>query len=237
MSGIIPPSIVTYSYIVDNNFSKYINVSFPFRCLVQSVWFTVDERFLSGTAPSGTVFDSSGRTLKLAGLKAKNPKVILSSYDPPSDWAAFFGIGAPEEQTDWSGGDEAYKPNIWLGLPEDAPSGTYKDATTHQVGQPASYNIAFRSNSVQPPSLNDAHNPYWGNNGWNSSQFAANKYKTDMGVMNPDEVLSLFVYADDGDWTDYSGEGVATIHVAYTGIGEGVSTAGVTAPWSDWWYD
>jgi hypothetical protein len=58
-----------------------------------------------------------------------------------------------------------------------------------------------------------------------------------MGVMNPDEILSLFVFNDSGDWSDYDGTGVATIHIAYTGVGYGTEPEASKTPWNDWWYD
>lgn len=236
MSSIIPPSIVTYSYLVNSSFDTFVNVSFPFRVRIEEVWFTGDRKLLGGSSETGTVFSSSFRVLKLAAMKAKSPKQVLSAYDPPSDWAPFFGYNEPNEQTDWVSGSAEYKPTMWLGLPDDATAGVLKDSTTQYLGVPF-FDAGFRSSSSSAPSLHDAHNPYFGNNGWSSGQFAANKYKTDLSVMNPDEILSLFVYNDSGDWTDYNGDGVATIHIAYTGIGEGYSKPGTKTPWNDWWYD
>lgn len=236
MSGIVPPSIVTYQYMVSNTFDTYVNVSFPFRVRITDVWFTGDRKLLGGTATTGTVFDSSFRVLKLAALKAKSPRTVLSNFDTPSDWAPFFGYTNPEAQTGWVGGDADLKPTIWLGLPDDATAGVLKDSTTQYLGQPF-YDAGFRSSTAQPPAKDATSNPYWGNNGWSSPQFATNKYKTDMGIMNPDEMISFFVYNDTGDWTDYAGDGIATINIAYTGIGSGTEPADNKTPWTDWWYD
>ena len=236
MSSIIPPSVVTYSYSVNSSFDTYVNVSFPFRVKIEEVWFTGDRKLIGGSSETGSVFDSSFRVLKLAAMKAKSPKTVLSSYDPPSDWAPFFGYNDPGDQTGWVAGSAEYKPTMWLGLPDDATAGVLKDSTTQYLGVPF-FDAGFRSSSSSAPSPHDTHNPYFGNNGWNGGQFNANKYKTDLYVMNPDEILSLFVYADSGDWTDYEGDGVATIHIAYTGIGEGYSKPGAKTPWNDWWYD
>lgn len=236
MSGINAPQIVTYQYMVSNTFDTYVNVSFPFRVRITDVWFTGDRKLLGGTPPSGNVFDSSFRELKLSAMKAKSPRVVLSNYDPPSDWAPFFGYNDPEAQTDWVTGSDEYKPTIWLGLPDDATADILKDSTTQFLGQPF-YDAGFRSSTAQPPAKDAANSPYWGNNGWSSGQFAANKYKTDIGIMNPDEMVSFFVYNSDGDWTDYAGDGIATISIAYVGIGAGTEPGDNKTPWSDWWYD
>ena len=37
MNGILAPSIVTYQYVVDQNFTRYVNVSFPFKVKVEDV--------------------------------------------------------------------------------------------------------------------------------------------------------------------------------------------------------
>lgn len=233
MSGIIAPSIVTYQYTVSNTFDTYVNVSFPFRVRITDIWFTGDRQLLGGTPGSGTVFDSSFRVLKLSALKAKSPKVVLSSYDTPSDWAAFFGVVNAETDNFY---DDDLKPTIWLGLPDDATADVLKDSTTQFLGQPF-YDAGFRSSTGQAPAYGSVKNPYFTNNGWNEGQYLQHRYKTDMSVMNPDEILSLFVFNDGGDWTDYSGEGVATIHIAYTGVGAGVEPGATKTPWSDWWYD
>ena len=237
MTGIIAPSIVNYQYTVSNTFDTYVNVSFPFRVRITDVWFTGDRKLLGSTSlSSGSVFEDSFRVLKLSAMKAKSPRVVLSNYDTPSDWAPFFGYNDPEAQTDLVTGSDEYKPTIWLGLPDDATAEILKDSTTQFLGQPF-YDAGFRSSTAQPPTKDAANSPYWGNNGWNSGQFAANKYKTDIGVMNPDEMVSFFVYNSGGDWTDYAGDGIATISIAYVGIGAGIEPGNNKTPWSDWWYD
>lgn len=236
MSGINAPSVVTYSYVVSDSFDTYVNVSFPFRVRVQDVWFTGDRKLLVGTSSTGAQFEGAFRALKLSAMKAKSPKVVISDYDPPSDWAPFFGTDDPAAQTGLATPDDSLKPTMWLGIPDDATAGFLKDSTTQYLGQPF-FDAGFRSSTGRAPGLVDATNPYWSNNGWNSGQFETNKYKTDMGVMNPDEILSLFVYNSEGDWTDYDGSGVATIHIAYTGVGESVEPEATKTPWNDWWYD
>lgn len=237
MSGIIAPSVVTYEYMVSTFNNSFINMSFPFKVRITGIWFTADERMLNGTIESGTILENAGRILRLTAHKSKSPRKIISQYDPPSDWAPFFGYDEPENQTDWVYGSQEFKPTIWLGLPEQAPAGVYKDATTQYALNEVSYQEAFRSSTGTAPALDDSHNPYWGNNGWNSGQFAANKYKTDMGILTPDEVLNMFVWQDGGDWTDYGNDGTVTIHVAYTGISESTGTQHANAPWAAWWND
>lgn len=245
MAGVIPPSIVTYSYLADNDFSRYVNVSFPFRVRIDSVWFTGDQALLGGTPAQvgvdeeenpilgDSVFEDSFRVLKLAAVKSANPRKVLSDYDPPSDWNHFFGV---EDAFDDSSPDESLKPTMWLGLPDDATADLLKDSTTQFAGTPV-YGAGFRSSTGSAPSLSSVNNGFWYNDGWSENQYLANRYKTDLGIMNPDEILSLFVYNADGDWTDYEGNGFVTIHLAYTGIGQGIFPASGKAPWSDWWYD
>lgn len=234
---IIAPSIVTYEYTVNNGNNSYINLSFPFKTLITGIWFTADERMLNGSIEEGSIFQNSGRTLILVAQKAKSPRIVLSQYDTPSDWAPFFGYEDPEDQSDWVYGSSEFKPTMWLGIPEDAPAGTYKDSTTQYVGNFINHQQSYRSSTGYAPSLDAAHNPYWGNNGWNSDQFAENKYKTNMAIMNPDEVLNMFVYNDQGDWTDYDGTGTVTIHVAYTGVSETTEKEDPKTAWTAWWED
>jgi hypothetical protein len=238
MPGIIPPSIVTYQYTVSNTYDTYVNVSFPFKVKISEVWFTGDAKLLGGNPPEGEddVFEDSFRILSLAAVKSKSPKTVLSSYDAPSDWAPFFGTADPESQTTVASADSSLKPSMWLGIPDDATAAQLKNSTTHFPGVPI-YGAGFRSSSATPPSLNDATNPYWANDDWSSGEFAQNKYKTEMGVMNPDEILTLFLYDEDGDWTDYEGDGLATIHIAYEGVALSIEAEAIKTPWNTWWYD
>lgn len=236
MSGIIAPSIVTYEYKVGSLNNSFINVSFPFKVQIEGIWFNADRRMLNGTF-DGDLFEDAGRTLVLSAQKSKSPRTVLSAIDTPTDWAPFFGYATPEDQTDSVFGSDEFKPTIWLGLPEDAPTGMYKDATTQFINNAYDNSASFRSSTGFAPGLDDTHNPYWGNNGWNNEEFAANKYKTNMAILNPDEILTMFVYSDDGDWTDYDGEATVTIHVAYTGVSETVEKEDPKTAWSAWWND
>ena len=236
MSGIIPSSIVSYEYMVGSLNNSFINVSFPFKVKIEGIWFNADRRMLTGTF-DGDLFEDAGRTLILSAQKAKSPRTVLAANDQPTDWAPFFGYDAPEDQTDVVFGSNEFKPTIWLGLPEDAPAGMYKDATTQYINNNYDNSVSFRSSTGYAPALSDAHNPYWGNNGWSSGQFAANKYKTNMAILNPDEILTMFVYSNDGDWTDYEGDATVTIHVAYTGVSETVEKEDPKTPWVTWWND
>ena len=221
MSGINAPSIVTYDYMVGNLNNSFINVSFPFKVQIEGIWFTADRRMLTGSY-DGDLFEDAGRTLILSAQKAKSPRTIVDSVDTPTDWAPFFGYDEPENQDDVVYGSDEFKPTIWLGLPEDAPAGTYKDATTQYINNYYDNSQSFRSSTGFAPALDADHNPYWGNSGWSTEEFAANKYKTNMAILNPDEIITVFVYSNDGDWTDYDGDATVTIHVAYTGVSETV---------------
>lgn len=237
MSGIIAPSIVTYEYMVGSLNNSFINVSFPFKVQIEGIWFTADRRMLTGTIEVGNILQDAGRILRLTAQKSKSPRTVISALDTPTDWAPFFGYDAPEDQTGEVYGSTEFKPTLWLGLPEDAPVGTYKDATTQYINNTYDNSAAFRSSTGYAPALDDAHNPYWGNSGWNSGQFATNKYKTNMAILNPDEILNMFVWQDGGDWTDYAGDGTVTIHVAYSGVSETVEKEDPKTAWTAWWED
>lgn len=220
--------------MVDNNFSHYVNVSFPFRVRITNVWFTGDQRLLGQD-----LWDSqanSNRILMLGAIKSKSPKAVLNSYDTPTDWAPFFGYDNPGNQDGWVWGTEQYKPQVWLGLPDQQNQETLRDQTTQFAGTPY-YGAGFRSSSAQPPAKDDWQNPYWGNDGWSLAEFAQHKYKTDMGVMNPDEMVSFFVYQSGGNWDNYQSDGIATICIAYEGVGAGIEPGETATPWSDWFYD
>ena len=52
--------------------------------------------------------------------------------------------------------------------------------------------------------------------------------------MNTDEMLQLFPYAADGDWTDYENDAVVTISVAYTGVHGTEAPSASAKPWTTW---
>ena len=226
MSGIIPPSIVTYSYEVDRNFENYVNVSFPFRVQIESIWFTGDRLLISET-DSGWV--NAERGLKLAGIKAANPRNPDASWNAPSDWANFFGV-QPGDSGDVFQADEDLKPTMWMGNPDDRPEGT----TIQWLGTPW-YDNGFRSSAKTAPAVDSPTNPNWFND--NTDGPNDRGYKTDLSIMNPDEILSLFVYDYTGNW-DYYADGdkyaMVNIHVAYTGISDVPVGAGPTRIWDNW---
>ena len=223
MSGIIPQSIVTYSYEVDLDFSNYVNVSFPFAVKIESVWFTGDRLLISET---DTGWVDAARGLKLAGIKSANPRNPDAEWNAPSDWANFFG----GTSGDWDAADESLKPTMWMGNPDDRPAGT----VIQWAGTPW-YDNGFRSSAKSAPAVGSSSNPFWYND--NADGPNNRGYKTDLSIMNPDEILSLFVYDYTGDWdfyNDYDKRAVVNIHIAYTGVADTPSGAGPTRLWGPW---
>lgn len=220
MSGIIPPSILTMQYAVDSNFKRYVNLSFPFRVKIEQIWFTADD------ALSGAEYNNDGgynpwdldRVLRLGAVRTRN---AANNSEAPSDlnltWSDYNWYGSP---TDMGVND---KPSIWFGLPDDRDNVEDNDPNTpEQVVQYDDWNSTenvYRSTARSLPSVDKM--AYWFNYAWDEAAFNAKKYKTDLSVLNTDEVLSLFLYPDGGDWGDYSDNdpGIATIFVQYTGIG------------------
>jgi len=230
MSGIIPPSIVTYQYKVDEGFDKYVNAAFPFPVKIEQIWFTGD-RSLVGN--EGDVMDL-GRGLKLAALKAKNPRKV-DVYDAPSDWANFFGGG----EGDVFSSNEDLKPTMWMGNPDDHGDGDEEtdgdgdeggDGVTQWLGMPW-WDAGFRSSAAGAPPIDSPNNPFWYNN---DADDQMRNYKTDLSIMLPDEILSMFVYPYTGDWGDYDGEGLVTVHIAYTGS-TAAKTKDLPGAWGPWW--
>lgn len=226
MSGIIPPSIVTYTYRVDRNWSNYVNVSFPFRTKIEQVWFTGDTKLFRDDNQFGTE-----RGLKLAAIKSRNPKNPVDQYDYPSDWNNFFGT-YPEEGGIWWNANENLKPTMWIGNPDDRPAGEAVQFAGFDY-----WGAGFRSTAKGAPEVGSVENGWWMNNAWNNNEYNARRYKSDLSIMNPDEMLTLLVYSYTGDWDWYEGDANVTIHVSYTGLSEVGSDAAGNAPWYDWWYD
>lgn len=220
MSGIVPPSILTLQYAVDKSFKKYVNLSFPYRVKIENVWFTADDG-LSGRGYDGLEGNSPeslDRTLRLGGVKQRNAS---TSNNAASDinliWANSFNWYGPS--TDLTPND---KPSIWFGLPDDRSevADANPDTPEQEVQLDGWWdtNNVYRSTARPMPSIDRMS--YWFNYGWNETEFNTNKYKTDLSVLNSDEILSLFVYDDGGDWNDYvDGSGLVTIFVQYTGVG------------------
>lgn len=220
MSGIIPPSILTMQYAVDSGFKRYVNLSFPFRVKIEQIWFTADD------ALSGAEYNNDGgynpwdldRVLRLGAVKTRN---AANNNEFVSDinltWSAFNWYG---DDTDMTVND---KPSIWFGNPDYRDNVEDNDPNTpEQVVQYDDWNetvATYRSTARPLPSTDKM--AYWFNYAWDETAFTAKKYKTDLSVLNTDEVLSLFLYPDGGDWGDYSDNdpGIATIFVQYTGIG------------------
>lgn len=226
MSGLIPPSIVTYSYEVDRQFDNYVNVSFPFRVKIESIWFTGDNLLI---AEVDSNYQNAARGLKLAGIKAANPRNPDADWNAPSDWANFFGTDGDEG--DVFQADDSLKPTMWMGDPDDRPAGT----TIQFLGTPY-YGNGFRSSVASAPAKDSPANPFWYNN--NADGPGNRNYKTDLSIMNPDEILSLFVYDYTGDWdfyAEYEKYAVVNIHIAYTGVSEVNDEAAATRAWGPWY--
>lgn len=231
MSGIIPPSILTMQYAVDTSFKRYVNLSFPYRVKIQNIWFTADDG-LSGRGyddAEGGSPNELNRVLSLGAVKQRNASIDSSSVsDLNLCWADGFNWYGPS--TDLVPND---KPSIWFGLPD--ARGEVADDNPDTPEQEVQYDgwwdtsNLYRSTARSLPSVERMS--YWYNYSWDEAEFNANKYKTDLSVLNSDEVLSLFVYNADGDWSTYvDGSGIATIFVQYTGVG-GPNVSSPTRIW------
>lgn len=244
MSGAAAPQIITLTYNVDTNFSQYVNLSFPFRVKVGRIWFTADDRL------SGGIFNGYLREARLGAVKTRNAKV---NGDNVSDFAPFFG--GSDNRYGW---DDNLKPYMWLGDPDQRPTGQVIQSddtwnndvnwrSTYGVPAPASTKNAIFADSSRPYAHVDAdfaeadsNNPYWDNWQWNSTEeWEAKRYKSDQSILNPDEFLSLFVFNDGGDWSDYvdfndsnynSGLAPVTIFVEYTAV-SGADDSSPTRIW------
>jgi hypothetical protein len=230
MSGIIPPSIVNYDWTVRNSDPSYLNVSFPFRVRIESVWFTTQQlngvtSGLWGTTDSGTVdIETTDRRLSLAVIKTKNSKTQHGIYDNPTDW--MFGF---QDVGYFGDVNEDLKPTMWLGNPDDAAGRVGAWATQPFMGSGA---LDLRSTAVAPIDKARVLNYSWDNEEW-----ATNTYLADVAVMNTDEILQLFVYAQSGDWTGYEDDAKVTISVAYTGMSGDDAMSAPAKPWVEWWND
>jgi hypothetical protein len=224
MSGAAAPQIITLTHVVEETFSNFVNLSFPFRVSIGRIWFTADERL------SGAYAENLDREVRLGAVKTRNAKY---TGDSVSDFSFFFG-GSDTRY----GYDEDLKPYMWLGFPDQRPAGQviqYEDVTSNEINwrstvatpAPASTRNAIFADSSRPYAHvdavfaeADALNPYWDNWGWNSTEeWEQKRYKTDQSILNPDEFLSLFIVEDGGDWSAFEGNTApVTIFVEYTAV-------------------
>jgi hypothetical protein len=230
MSGIIPPSVVNYDWTVRIDDPSYLNVSFPFRVKIESIWFTTQQIY-NGTSGlwemgDGAVdIETTERLLRLAAFKSKNSKTQHNIYDNPSDWLFAF------ENVPWDGDvNENLKPTMWLGNPDDAAGRVGAFGTQQYWGNGS---LDIRSTAATPIDKARAQNNSWYNfNLWNERTYLA-----DVAVMNTDEILQLFVYSDGGDWSGYEDDAKVTISVAYTGMHNEEAISASAKPWVEWWND
>jgi hypothetical protein len=231
MSGIIPPSIVNYDWTVKESDPSYLNVSFPFRVKIQSIWFTTQQSFGSNDGlwandgEGGSVsVNTTDRRLSLAAIKTKNSKTQHSQYDNPTEWMYGF------QDVEYDGSvDEDLKPTMWLGNPDEGIGKFGAWATQPYFGNGT---LDLRSTAVAP--IDQAHAI---NYSWSESEYNANTYLADVAVMNTDEFLQLFVYAHSGDWTGYQDDAKVTISVAYTGMHNEEAVSAPAKLWYEWWND
>lgn len=228
MSGITPPSIVNYEWTVRDSDPSFLNVSFPFRVKIESIWFTTQQNYgetsgLWGTTEGGTVdIETTERKLSLAVMKSKNSKTQISPDDNPTDMVWGFQDAAVNESI-----NEDLKPTMWLGNPDDAAGRIGSFSSSSTLGGNV---LSLRSTAVAPIDKGRAFNVSWSESEWN-----ANTYLADVAVMNTDEFLQMFVYANGGDWTGYADDAIVTISVAYTGIHDTEAISASAKPWTAYW--
>jgi hypothetical protein len=233
MTGIIAPSIVNYDWTVKQTDPSFLNVSFPFRVKIEKIWFTTQApsdgyglwHTLNGEGGDMSVdIETTERLLRLAAFKSKNSKTQHGIYDNPTDLMSVFNDAGYDGNI-----DETLKPTMWLGNPDDAAGRIGAFSTSGGIfGSTPS----LRSTASTPVDKAQATNSSWSENEYN-----ANTYLADVAIMNTDEMLQLFVYNDDGDWTDYNDLGKVTISVAYTGIHDTEKASATAKTWTDWWND
>lgn len=231
MSGIIPPSIVNYDWTVRESDPSYLNVSFPFRVKIESIWFTTQQLYgatdglWANDGEGGSVsVNTTDRRLSLAAVKTKNSKTQHSQYDNPTEW--MFGF----EDVEYYGSvDEDLKPTMWLGNPDEGIGKFGAWATQPYFGNGT---LDLRSTAVAPIEKSRVVN-----SSWSESEYNANTYLADVAVMNTDEFLQLFVYAHSGDWTGYQNDAKVTISVAYTGMHNEEAVSAPAKLWYEWWND
>lgn len=226
MSGIIPPSIVNYDWIVKDADPSYLNVSFPFRVKIDAIWFTTQKIYgvTNGLYEGVVDLATTERKLSLAAFKTKNSKKQWTSTDNPTDHMSVFEdvpYGTPL--------NELLKPAMWLGNPDDAAGRVGAWAAGSGFG---GSELNQRSTAVAPIGQGHAFN-----SSWSEEEHNAQTYLTDIAVMNTDEFLQLFIYASGGDWTDYADDGKVTISIAYSGMWSEGAVSAPAKTWLDWWND
>jgi hypothetical protein len=229
MSGIIAPSIVNYDWTVKVNDPSFLNVSFPFRVKIVSMWFTTQQVYTETAGfwqGDGTTLDveTTDRVLALAAFKTKNSKTQHSIYDNPTE------LVYPFENIDYDQSvNEELKPTMWLGSPDDAAGRVGAWATD---GGFFGNNLNLRSTAVSPIEKSRVLNSSWSEEEWNERTYLA-----DAAVMNTDEFIQMFVYNAGGDWDGYDNDAKVTISIAYTGMfGEDTQSASAKT-WLEWWND
>jgi hypothetical protein len=226
MSGIIPPSIINYEWTVRTDDNSFLNVSFPFRVRIQEIWFTTQQIYNGNDGLYGGAgnIDGCERELKLAAIKTKHSKKQWSVYDPPTDYT--WGFNAFEYG---EGINPDAKPTMWLGNPDEAAGGL---GTFAAGGFENYWQLSQRSTAA---SLVEKNNYY--NNDWNDSEYHAQTYVADVAVMSTDEMLQLFVYNSNGDWSGYEDDAKVTISIAYTGAAFADASSASPKEWTSWWND
>jgi hypothetical protein len=231
MSGIIPPSIVNYEWTVRDSDASFLNVSFPFRVKIESIWFTTQQNFgitaglWQGVEETVNV-ETTERKLSLAVIKSKNSKTQHNAIDNPTDLVWGF-----EDVSEYAASiNQDLKPTMWLGNPDDAAGRIGAFASSSWVGGNVS---TLRSTAVALVDKGTAYNNSWDN----ETEYNARKYATDVAVMNTDEFLQMFVYTNGGDWDGYENDAIVTISVAYTGIHNADAVSASAKPWTAWWND
>jgi hypothetical protein len=225
MSGIIAPSIVNYDWTVKINDPSYLNVSFPFRVKIQSIWFTAHRNYGETNGLYEGVPDAQDtlRELKLCAVKTKNTRVQHDAHDNPTEHSYVFSPFIYNDSL-----DESLKPTMWLGDPDDADGNLGAWATGSSAG--GDYVLNQRSTAKAPLATNT-----FTNSEWDESEFNARKYDADIAVMNTDEFLQLFIYNFAGDWTDYANDAKVTISIAYTGMHNEYAISDTVKPFDAWW--
>lgn len=232
MSGIIAPSIVNYEWRVRTDDPSFLNVSFPFRVKIESIWFTTQQNYgatsgLWGTTDGGTVdIETTERQLSLCVAKSKNSKTQYSQYDNPTEFMNVF------ENVVWGESvDETLKPTMWLGNPDLAAGkiGAFA-ASSALVGS----QLSLRSTAAAPVDKGLAYN---NSLSYDETTFNERAYLADVAVMNTDEFLQIFPYYSDGDWTGYEDDAIVTISIAYSGMWDEEAVSASAKPWTAWWND